>query len=490
MIERIILKNLCQNADYAQQSLPFLHARYFENVIEKAIYTALSEFVTNYHTIPSADALKLTIHKSSLIDDDVQSAETIIDELFGIDSTPVNLDWLKVETEKWVQDKAVANAIYDCLDILEDEKSDKPKKKQGRHELPKILSEALAVSFDTHIGHDLITEADHRFDYYHQVHTRVPFDLKMLNRITNGGLRAKTLNVLMASTGVGKTMVMCHIAARAYLQNKVVLYITMEMGEESIAERVDANLFEMDFEDVRALPKSSYLKKIDAIHQHAPLGRLIVKEYPTTGAHTGHFRHLLHELKLKRNLVPDLVIVDYLNICASARFQSGSLTNIYQYVKAICEDLRGLAVEFKVPILTATQTNRSGYKNENVELDAMSESSGTSATADLVLALIVTDDHIRTGRMAFKQLKNRYEDFTQYQKFEVGVNRRQMRLYDVSQDDAITIPPPTEHAPQSFVAGSGGIRRAVANFVPTPSESIGVDPVTGEIIEVRTSDST
>ncbi len=483
MIEAIILKHLVQNSEYAQQVLPFIQPRFFEDKIEKAVFTAVAGFVDRYHTLPSADALKLTIQQSSLLDEAVTLAGALIDELFISEPAPPNETWLKSETEKWVQDKSVFHAIYDSLDILDDEADPKSKKKIGRHEIPKILTDALGVSFDVSIGHDLIADAEARYDVSHSVQKRIPFDIELLNRITDGGLRQKTLTVFVASTNVGKSLVMCHVAARAYLQNKSVLYVTFEMDQESIAERNDANLLGVDIADLRELPKSVYLKKIEALRQQAPLGRLIIKEFPTAGAHVGHIRHLLHELHLKKNFVPEIIFIDYLNIMLSSRYSASSQVQSYQMVKSICEELRGLAVEVGVPIVSATQTNREGYGSSDFGLSEVSESTGTSATADNMWALIVTDDHIRRGRMLLKQLKSRHSDVTQYTKFEIGINRRRMLLFDVPQDEGGTSAPPTnEHVPSTFVAGSGATRRAVGKFVPAPSEHPLIDPTTGVIL--------
>jgi replicative DNA helicase len=437
MITKLILRYLCRDVTFTQKVLPYLKPQYFDDPIERAIFTSAASFVTDYKALPSQDAVALLLQKSSLFDEDLKKAEQQVALLFSEDKS-ISIDWLLIESEKWVKEKAIALAIYQSLDALE---ADKKEGTETKHEIPKLLQDALAISFDEHIGHDLISQAPARYDFYHQPADRLPFDLTMLNKITGGGLAKKTLNVIMADTAGGKSMFLCHVAARAFLQNKTVLYITLEMAEERIAERIDANLLNVDVDDLAGIPKDVYLKKIAALRSQAPLGELLIKEFPPAQAHAGHFRHVLHELKLKRNLTPDLVVIDYANIAASARFSVGAVgKNMYGYVKSIMEEIRGLAVEFKVPILTATQTNRSGFEKDDPSLSDVSESFGTAMTADLVLALIPTPELAKVNQVLMKQLKNRYKDSTVNQKFVLQQNKSRMFFADSLE----TTPPPDE----------------------------------------------
>jgi replicative DNA helicase len=420
-IEKTILKNLVHDDAYMRQVVPFLRPEYFNNT-DQIVYRLIAEFIDNYNNCPTTEALDISLQKKSLNETDFKAAAELIKDL---GKTEVNADWLLTETEKFCKDKAVYNAILKSIEII-----DGRDKKHTTEALPGILQEALGVGFDNSVGHDYLADAASRFDFYHRVETRVPFDLEYFNKITNGGMPNKTLNVVLAGTGVGKSLFMCHVAAACLSQNKNVLYITMEMAEERIAERIDANMMNIDMDQLHDLPKTMYDNRIDKIKDRTQ-GRLIIKEYPTAGAHCGHFKALLNELSLKQSFHPDIIIVDYLNICTSSRIKQGAGVNSYTYIKAIAEELRGLAVETDVPILSATQTTRSGYGNTDVELTDTSESFGLPATVDFMFALIASDEMDELNQLMVKQLKNRYNDPTSNRKFVIGVDRAKMKLYDV-----------------------------------------------------------
>jgi replicative DNA helicase len=420
-IEKTILRNLVHDETYMRQVLPFLRPEYF-NQTDLIVYRLIADFIGSYNNCPTTEALDIALQKKNLNETDFKTAAELIREL---QPTEVNADWLLAETEKFCKDKAVYNAILKSIEII-----DGRDKKHTTEALPSILQEALAVGFDNSVGHDYILDASNRFDFYHRVETRIPFDLDYFNRITNGGMPNKTLNVVLAGTGVGKSLFMCHVAASTLAQNRNVLYITMEMAEERIAERIDANLMNLDMDQLHDLPKTMYDNRIDKIKDKTQ-GRLIIKEYPTAGAHCGHFKALLNELSLKQSFHPDIIIVDYLNICTSARIKQGAGVNSYTYIKAIAEEMRGLAVEHNVPILSATQTTRGGYGNTDVDLTDTSESFGLPATVDFMFALISTEELEQLNQLMVKQLKNRYNDPTVNRKFMIGVDRAKMKLYDV-----------------------------------------------------------
>ena len=420
-IEKTILRNLMHDETYMRQVFPFLKPEYF-NQADLTIYRLISDFIDTYNNCPTTEALDIALQKKNLNEGDFKAAVELIRELTP---TEVNTDWLITETEKFCKDKAVYNAILKSIEII-----DGRDKKHTTEALPSILQEALAVGFDNSVGHDYILDASNRFDFYHRVETRIPFDLDYFNRITNGGMPNKTLNVVLAGTGVGKSLFMCHVAASTLAQNRNVLYITMEMAEERIAERIDANLMNLDMDQLHDLPKTMYDNRIDKIKDKTQ-GRLIIKEYPTAGAHCGHFKALLNELSLKQSFHPDIIIVDYLNICTSSRIKQGAGVNSYTYIKAIAEEMRGLAVEHNVPILSATQTTRGGYGNTDVDLTDTSESFGLPATVDFMFALISTEELEQLNQLMVKQLKNRYIDPTVNRKFMIGVDRAKMKLYDV-----------------------------------------------------------
>lgn len=435
-IEQIILKNLFKNEQFVRKTLPFLKSEYFQERIEKIVFEEVQSYVLKYNNLPSFEAINISLtQRDNLFEEDFRQSNELIDNLQASDDSS-KLEWLIELTEKFCQEKALHNAILESIHIL-DEKSDKTK-----GAIPKILSDALSVSFDPNIGHDYIEDASKRFDFYHQVEKRIPFDLDFFNRITKGGLPTKTLNIALAGTGVGKSLFMCHVAAGALSQNYNVLYITLEMAEEKIAERIDANLLNVKLDDLANLPKDTYERKISRIKENIK-GKLIIKEYPTASAGSIHFRTLLNELAIKKNFKPDIVFIDYLNICASARLKHGANVNSYSYIKAIAEELRGLAVEFKVPIVSATQTTRSGYTNTDPGLEDTSESFGLPATADFMFALITSEELEKLNHIMVKQLKNRYNDPTLNKRFVVGVDRSKMKLYDV------------EAAAQTTLADSG-----------------------------------
>ena len=420
-IEKTILKNLVHDEVYMRQVFPFLRPEYF-NATDGIVFRLIAEFIDNYNNCPSTEALDIAIQKKNLNEGDFKASAELIRDLV---KTEVNADWLLAETEKFCKDKAVYNAILKSIEII-----DGRDKKHTTEALPSILSEALSVGFDNSVGHDYLLDAASRFDFYHRVEARIPFDLDFFNKITNGGMPNKTLNVVLAGTGVGKSLFMCHVAAATLAQNRNVLYITMEMAEERIAERIDANLMNLDMDQLHDLPKTMYDNRIDKIKDKTH-GRLIIKEYPTAGAHCGHFKSLLNELSLKQSFHPDLIIVDYLNICTSSRIKQGAGVNSYTYIKAIAEEMRGLAVEHNVPILSATQTTRGGYANTDVDLTDTSESFGLPATVDFMFALISTEELEGLNQLMVKQLKNRYNDPTTNRKFMIGVDRAKMKLYDV-----------------------------------------------------------
>ena len=423
--ETLILKHLIDDEGYARRTLPYLKSEYFSEKSDKLVYESIDKFINKYNNLPTREALTLEIDsESNISDEDFNACKSTISEL--IVDEEENKDWLIETTEKFCQEKALYNAIMNSIAIIDgnDEKG----------KIPELLTDALAVTFDPNIGHDFIDDYDERFDFYHKEEERIPFDLDYMNRITKHGLPKKTLNIILAGTGVGKSLVMCHMSAANLMDGKNVLYITLEMAEERIAERIDANLLNVPLDDLIDLSKDMYAKKIENVKKKTT-GRLIIKEYPTAVAGTGHFRHLINELKLKRSFTPDIVYVDYLNICSSSRMKMGAAVNSYTYIKAIAEELRGLAVEKDMPIVSATQTTRSGFSNSDPGLEDTSESFGLPATADFMFALITTEELEQSNQIMVKQLKNRYNDPTQYKRFVLGMDRTKMRLYDVAESE-------------------------------------------------------
>jgi replicative DNA helicase len=423
-VEQLIFNNLLHNEEYARKTIPFLKTEYFQDSSDRILFDLFHDHIINYNDIPSKETLNIELSsKDGLSEDIFKKIKEKINELQKEENTKEQ--WLLDQTEKFCQEKAIYNAIMASIQILDDKGGTK-----NKGAIPQVLSDALAVSFDTHIGHDFLEDADARYEFYHKKEIRIPWDLDYFNKITNGGMPRKTLNIALAGTGVGKSLFMCHASAANMIAGLNVLYITMEMSEEKIAERIDANLLDTPIDQLALLPKDIYENKVEKI-RNKTVGKLIIKEYPTACAGSANFRHLLNELKLKKNFVPDIIYIDYLNICMSSRIKNGANVNSYTLVKAIAEELRGLAVEFNVPVVSATQTTRSGYSNSDVGLEDTSESFGLPATADFMFALITSEDLEQLGQIMVKQLKNRYNDPGSNRKFVIGVDRSKMRLYNV-----------------------------------------------------------
>jgi len=428
-IEETILRNLLFNEEYYRKVVPFLKAEYFNEYHERILFEEVAEFSSKYDKVPTQEVLSINLqNRNDLTEDTFQSS---LSTLKSLGDEWVDFNWLLDATEKWCQDRAIYLALMQSIKI-----ADGGDKKLSKDAIPGILQEALAVSFDEHIGHDYIEQAEARYEFYHRTEEKIPFDLEKFNFITKGGIPNKTLNIALAGTGVGKSLFMCHMASACLTQGYNVLYITCEMAEEKIAERIDANLLNVNVKDIPEIPEVLFTSKVQEIARKTR-GKLIIKEYPTASAHVGHFKALLSDLSLKKDFKPQIIFVDYLNICASARYK-GAIVNSYTYVKAIAEELRGLAVENNVPIVSATQTTRSGYGNSDPDLTDTSESFGLPATADFMFALISTEELEQQGRIMVKQLKNRYNDPTASRKFMVGIDRAKMKLYDVA-DDASSI---------------------------------------------------
>ena len=427
-LQTTILRNLLTNEEYTRKVLPFLAPTYFEGVY-KDLFKEVTKFVSKFNALPTMEAFKIEVDEGGRLSDaDYGQAMDLLPTIFKYEKE--NLEWLVESTEKWCQDRAVFNAVMESISIIDGKHANLQK-----NAIPEVLSKALGVTFDTNIGHDFIENANERFEFYHMQEERIPFDLEFFNKITKGGLPNKTLNIALAGTGVGKSLFMCHVAANALVQGRNALYITMEMAEERIAERIDANLLNVPIDQLENLSKDMYTDRVKGVAEKTQ-GKLIIKEYPTGQAHTAHFRALLNELKLKKNFVPEIIFIDYLNICASSRMKGmGGAINSYTYIKSIAEELRGLAVEFNVPIVSATQTTRSGYGNDDVGLEDTSESFGLPATADLMFALISNDELNNLGKILVKQLKNRYNDPTSNQRFTLKVDRSKMRLEDDNDPD-------------------------------------------------------
>jgi replicative DNA helicase len=424
MIEKTILSHLIYNEAYARKALPFLKDEYFQNQPDKVVYKLIADYVQKYNNTPTKEVLFLELNnKDGLSETTFKDSKRAIEDL-QVENT--DIQWLLDSTEKFCQEKAVYNAIMASIKILDDKSS------MDKGSIPVLLSDALGVSFDVSVGHDYFNNSDSRYEFYHRREEHIPFDLDFFNKITKGGLVRKTLNIALAGTGVGKSLFMCHCASHNLVSGKNVLYITMEMSEEKIAERIDANLLNVTVDELGVMPKDVYDKKINRVKEKT-VGKLIIKEYPTASAGSANFRHLINELRIKRNFTPDVIYIDYLNICSSSRIRSGSNVNSYTYIKAIAEELRGLAVEFNVPIVSATQTTRSGYGNSDVELTDTAESFGLPATADLMFALVSSEEFEKLNQIMVKQLKNRYNDPTMNKKFVVGIDRAKMRLYNTEQ---------------------------------------------------------
>ena len=424
-IETTILRNLIYDEEFSRKVIPFIQLDYFEQRIERVIFEEISKFIVKYGSSITTEALAIQLEdRDDLNETEIKESRDAV-SLFTDDK--VDNQWLVDTTEKWCRDRAIYLALMESISLA-DGKDDK----KGRDAIPSILSDALAVSFDNHIGHDYLEDYEDRYESYHRKEERIEFDLDLFNKITKGGIPYKTLNIALAGTGVGKSLFMCHVASGVLLQGKNVLYITLEMAEEKIAERIDANLLNVNIQNITDLPKAMFEKKVHKLKKKTE-GELIIKEYPTASAHAGHFKALLNELSLKKSFKPDIIFIDYLNICASSRYRAGSNVNSYSYIKAIAEELRGLAVEANLPIVSATQTTRSGYASSDVDLTDTSESFGLPATADLMFALISTEELEGLNQIMVKQLKNRYNDPTIYKRFVIGIDRAKMRLYDCEQ---------------------------------------------------------
>jgi len=424
-VEFLILRNLLHNEEYLRKVVPFLKSEYFEDEKQKIVYQEIASFVEEYNELTTKEVLCIEIEKRKDITDSMfKDITNFIGELHD---SPTDLQWLLDTTEKWCRDRAIYLALIESISLADGKDDTK-----GRDAIPSILSDALAVSFDNHVGHDYLIDYEERYESYHRKEDKIPFDLEFFDKVTKGGLPNKTLNIALAGTGVGKSLFMCHFASSVLLQGKNVLYITMEMAEEKIAERIDANLLNINMQDITDLPMQMFESKVNDISKKTQ-GTLIIKEYPTAAAHSGHFKGLLNELALKKSFRPDIIFIDYLNICASSRYRAASNVNSYSYIKAIAEELRGLAVEANLPIVSATQTTRSGFASSDVDLTDTSESFGLPATADLMFALISTEELETLNQILVKQLKNRYNDPTIHKRFVVGIDRAKMRLYDCEQ---------------------------------------------------------
>lgn len=433
-LETTILKNLVYNEEFTRKVLPFIQSDYFSDASEKIVFNEVHEFVNKYKNLPSKEALIINLTESkSFTEQQVRDSIDLINTMEKEKNEHTELQWLTEQTEKFCQDKAIYNAIMESVQILDNKSQGKAK-----GEIPKLLSNALGVSFDSNIGHDYINDSESRFDFYHRQESRIPFDLDLFNKITKGGIPNKTLSICLAGTGVGKSMFMCHMAASCLSQGQNVLYITLEMAEERIAERIDANLLNVTMSDLHRMTKTEYDRKFESLKVKTH-GKLIIKEYPTASANSLHFRSLLNELHLKKNFQPQIIFIDYLNICSSARLKPGANVNSYSYIKAIAEELRGLAVEFNLPIMSATQTTRGGFNNSDVELTDTSESFGLPATADFMFALISTEELQQLSQLMVKQLKNRFGDPNHFKRFIIGVDREKMKLFDAEASAQVDI---------------------------------------------------
>ena len=424
-VEFLILKNLLHNEEYLRKVVPFIKADYFEDLTQKIVFEEVSSFIEQYNKPATKEILTIEAEKRSDIND--SSFKDVTKLISSLDDEPSEFEWLINTTEKWCRDRAIYLALMESIQLADGKDDTK-----GRDAIPTILSDALAVSFDSHVGHDYLIDYEERYESYHRKEDKIPFDLEFFDKITKGGIPNKTLNIALAGTGVGKSLFMCHFASSVLLQGKNVLYITLEMAEEKIAERIDANLLNVNIQDIVDLPKVMFGDKVTSLTKKTQ-GSLIIKEYPTASAHSGHFRALLNELALKKSFKPDIIFVDYLNICASSRYRTNNNVNSYSYIKAIAEELRGLAVEANLPIVSATQTTRSGFASSDVDLTDTSESFGLPATADLMFALISTEELEELNQIMVKQLKNRYNDPTINKRFVIGIDRAKMRLYDCEQ---------------------------------------------------------
>ena len=426
-IEQTILKNLIQSEEFTRKCVPFIKSEYFADTEERTVFNEIYDYFQKYTKPPTVEALLINLDNNTSLNENIVKGSKTIVERIGKEKDQTPSDWLIDETEKWCKDRAIYIAVMDSIEVID------KKSQRSTGEIPELLKDALSVSFDTHIGHDVLEDTDERFEFYHTEEEKIPFDLEYFNKITKGGLPNKTLNIVLAGTGVGKSLFMCHQASSCLMMGKNVLYITLEMSEERIAERIDSNTMNIPMKELPDLSKKMYDKKVEKL-KNKTKGKLIVKEYPTAAAHVGHFRHLLQELDIKKDFQPDIIFIDYLNICASHRIRPGSGANSYTLVKSIAEELRGLAVEYDVPLVSATQTTRSGYGSTDIGLEDTSESFGLPATADLMFALITSDELEELDQLVVKQLKNRYNDPTIFKRFVIGIDRSRMKLYDCEQE--------------------------------------------------------
>jgi len=426
-IEQTILKNLIQSEEFTRKCVPFIKSEYFADTEERTVFNEIYDYFQKYTKPPTVEALLINLDNNTSLNENIAKGSKTIVEKIGKEKDQTPSDWLIDETEKWCKDRAIYIAVMDSIEVID------KKSQRSTGEIPELLKDALSVSFDTHIGHDVLEDTDERFEFYHTEEEKIPFDLEYFNKITKGGLPNKTLNIVLAGTGVGKSLFMCHQASSCLMMGKNVLYITLEMSEERIAERIDSNTMNIPMKELPDLSKKMYDKKVEKL-KNKTKGKLIVKEYPTAAAHVGHFRHLLQELDIKKDFQPDIIFIDYLNICASHRIRPGSGANSYTLVKSIAEELRGLAVEYDVPLVSATQTTRSGYGSTDIGLEDTSESFGLPATADLMFALITSDELEELDQLVVKQLKNRYNDPTIFKRFVIGIDRSRMKLYDCEQE--------------------------------------------------------
>lgn len=455
-LEQIILKNLIYNKEYSNRVLPFLKSEYFHDNTERLVFNEIFNYTNKYNNIPTYESLIINFNESTSVkEDQVQSSISVLEEIHQFKDEPTDLEWLIDQSEKFCQDKAIYNAVLESVSILDDKSG-----KVSKGSIPDLLTKALGISFDMNVGHDYLENYEDRYEFYHRKEERIAFDLDFFNRITKGGFPKKSLNVILAGTNVGKSLIMCHFASSYLTQGKNVLYVTLEMAEERIAERIDANLLNIALNDLENIPKADFERRVSSLRNKTN-GKLIIKEYPTAGASVLHFKALLNELKLKKNFRPDVLIVDYINICQSARIKLGSQTNSYQYIKSIAEELRGLGVEFNIPVISATQTTRSGFDNSDMELTDTAESFGLPATADFMVAVIETGDLKQLNQYLVKQLKNRYTDKTKFEKFIIGVEKAKMRLYDVEQTAQI---PSDSPPPDSKIDSSDKFKSKFSKF--------------------------
>lgn len=461
-VEQILLKSLLKNEAFTRKVLPFLKSEYYQDRVERLLFEVIHEYVNKYNQLPTRAAVDIALqNKNGVFEEDYKGAIALIQQLDESDSE-TDVKWLTDIAENWCRERAIHNALLESISILDDKNS---KEQRDKGMIPKILTDALGVSFDPNVGHDYLEDAAARYDFYHRVETKIPFDLDYFNKITAGGLSQKTLSIILAGTNVGKSLIMCHFAAAALSRGYKVLYITLEMAEEKIARRIDANLLNVDINDIQDIPKESYDKKFDKLKEKIK-GKLIVKEYPPTSASSAHFRHLLSELHLKKKFKPDIIFIDYLNLASSSRIKPGNNVNSYTYIKAIAEELRGLAVEYSVPVVSATQTTRSGYGSSDPGLEDTSESFGLPATADLMFAAINSEELEELGHLQIKQLKNRDNDVTLHKRFIIGIDRRKMKLYDVAEQNI-----PNEQTPEELYEQVGKTR-AAANRGPKPLSGV------------------